>query len=212
MRTGQMRMDHTIIRSCAVGVVALIFLAGCAGMQRPGDTTGIKEVYETRIIPFTPGIPEAVKTGLCWTRSNIPFARKDVWRCMAVNKVMDPCFVASDGETIICGANPASGENGFRLDLTTPLPEMTYELGPGTPNLTWMFETGDGMLFQFVTGAAGSVEGKRINYVSEKSSAVIIGDLQPGKVWRAQKVTLKRSKDAVSIKETELVEIRRLWK
>jgi hypothetical protein len=208
----EMRMDHTKILSCSIVVVALVFLAGCAGMQRPGDAARGKEVYETQIIEFTPGVPEAVKTGLCWTRSNIPFARKDVWRCMADNKVMDPCFVAGDRETIICGANPATGEDGFKLDLTTPLPEMTYELGPGTPNLTWMLETGDGTLFQFATGAAGSVEGKRIHYVSKKSSVVIIGDLQPGKVWQAQKAILKRSKNEVSIQKTELVEIRRLWK
>lgn len=207
-----MRMDDNKIRLFSFVILALVFFAGCAGMQRPGDTAGMKEVYETRVFEYKPGVPEAVKTGLCWTRSNIPFARKDVWRCMSDNNVLDPCFVASDGETIVCGANPAIGENGFKLDLTSPLPEMTYELGPGTPNLIWMFETGDGTLFQFATGASGSIDNKRINYVSEKSSVVIIGDLQPGKVWRAQKVTLKRSKDVLSIQKAELVKIRRLWK
>ena len=161
---------------------------------------------------FAVGLPEAVKPGLCWTRSNIPFARKDAWRCVSENKVMDPCFVANDAETIICGANPAKGEAGFKIDLTSPLPEITHELGTGTPNLIWMFETADGVLYQYATGAADRVEGQRINYISEKKSVVIIGDLQPGKVWQAQKVTLKRSKDADVIQKAEMVSIRRLWR
>lgn len=210
--TGQMQMETDKKRICSIILVSLFILSGCAGIQRPGDITSVKEVYETQIIDFKPGVPEAIKPGLCWTRSNIPFARKDAWRCMSENKVMDPCFVANDGETIICGANPAQGKIGFKLDLTAPLPEATYELGPGTPNLTWMFETADGTLFQFAPGIAGSIEGLRINYVSEKKSIVIVGDLQPGKVWQAQKVILKRSKKAIAVQETELVEIRRLWR
>jgi hypothetical protein len=199
-------------RLCSTILVSLLIFSGCAGMQRPGDTTGVMEVYETQIIDFKPGVPETVKPGLCWTRSNIPFARKDAWRCMSENKVMDPCFVANDGETIICAANPAKGDAGFKIDLTSPLPEITHELGAGTPNLIWMFETADGTLFQYATGAGGRVEGRRINYVSKKKSVVIIGDLQPGKVWRAQKVILKRSKDADVIQKAELVAIRRLWR
>ena len=212
MVTGLMRMEADKKRSFSIILTSLFIFAGCTGMQPPGDTAGVKEVYETQIIDFKPGVPEAVKPGLCWTRSNIPFARKDAWRCMSENKVMDPCFVANDGETIICGANPAQGEVGFKLDLTAPLPEATYELGPGTSNLTWMFETADGTLFKFATGIADRVEGQRINYVSKKKSIVIVGDLQPGKVWQAQKVTLKRSKKTIAIQETELVDIRRLWR
>lgn len=199
-------------RLCSIILVSLFIFSGCAGMQRPGDITGMKEVYKTQIIDFKPGVPKAVKPGLCWTRSNIPFARKDAWRCMSDNRVMDPCFVANDGETIICGANPAAGEAGFKIDLTSPLPKITHELGPGTPNLIWMFETADGMLFKFAPGITDRIDGRRINYISKEKSIVIVGDLQPGKVWQAQKVILKRSKKSIAIQETELVEIRRLWR
>ncbi|MFN8458965.1 MAG: WG repeat-containing protein [Anaerolineae bacterium] len=77
---------------------------------------------ETTIVEYTPAIPTETKAGSCWTTSlsvNQPFA----WRCMVGNEIFDPCLLAEDGKTLVCGADPSTGATGFQLQLTEALPQ-----------------------------------------------------------------------------------------
>lgn len=85
-------------------------------------------VGSTSLISFLPGVPVETKDGSCFTHSLItPIA--SAFRCSTDTtdgngaNLFDPCLIAADGQTLVCGADPSLGEPGFQLNLTEPLPE-----------------------------------------------------------------------------------------
>ncbi|MCB0212402.1 MAG: WG repeat-containing protein [Anaerolineae bacterium] len=78
--------------------------------------------FTTSVIDFLPAVPPEVKSGSCFANSSITLI-DSAWRCTVGNEIFDPCLVADDGETLVCGANPILAEAGFQLELTEPLPE-----------------------------------------------------------------------------------------
>lgn len=80
------------------------------------------KVQTTRLIDYLPAVPTAERAGSCFTNSVI-VPLDTAWRCTVENEIFDPCLIADDGETLVCGANPILGELGFQLTLTEPLPE-----------------------------------------------------------------------------------------
>ncbi|MCB0193341.1 MAG: WG repeat-containing protein, partial [Anaerolineae bacterium] len=78
--------------------------------------------FTTSVIDFLPAVPTEVEAGSCFANSAIT-PIDSAWRCTVGDEIFDPCLVADDGETLVCGANPILAEAGFQLELTEPLPE-----------------------------------------------------------------------------------------
>ena len=132
--------------------------------------------------------------------------RADAWRCIADNSIYDPCFsIPGNNQAVLCDTSPLSDSKGFILNLTESNPAR------GTVSLiksAWAFELADGTKCIFVGGATGVFEGKRINYSCSDGWSVL-GELQEGQVWTAQKVRL--ALDLSSIEESVKVFIKIVW-
>jgi len=178
-----------------------------------------KKITKTKIIKYVPPIPSEEREGSCWTNSNI-IRRSDVWRCMIGNEIFDPCYTVQDKTTIVCGARPDNKEpSGFILKLTNPLP--TPDVAKGPSSSASMIELEDGTMCDFISGASGATDGvrnKRVGYSCRISSQniVIFGDIQPGKVWFAEKGVLVEQKTSDDmppylVKDLQKVKIRTVW-
>jgi len=147
-------------------------------------------------------IPSEIKEGHCWVNS-ISAPRKGAWRCMIESSISDPCFVINGSEDLVCDFDPITGDKGFLLKLTEPLPEDTatdyYGQGWG-----WLIQLEDGITCRFITGATGGINNERINYYCSDDSFVI-GDLEVGTIWKAKKV------DNPQTKSIEVVSIKKVW-
>ena len=157
----------------------------------------------TEVIKYIPTeIPSEIKEGHCWVNS-ISVPRKGAWRCMIESSISDPCFVISGSEDLVCDVNPITGDGGFLLKLTEPLPEDTatdnYGQGWG-----WLIQLEDGTVCGFITGATGAINGERINYGCSDNS-YIIGGLEVGTIWKAKKV------DDLQTKSIEVVPVKKVW-
>ncbi len=169
-------------------------------------------ITATQVITYTPGPPTGEpQAGSCWTNS-LAVWRPDAWRCFVGNSIYDPCF-AADGD-VICGASPVTTTVSFALELTEPLP------APSVPDDTsghaWLVELPDGTVCEFATGATGGVDGERINYLcpgpDPDQQVVILGDLQPGAVWTAMRVTLSGAMPDLTVVESDLTPVRTVWR
>jgi hypothetical protein len=129
------------------------------------------------------------------------------------NQILDPCYTADDGETIVCGVFPGTDNPGFKLNLTTPLPTPTVP--PGAPAVAFMIQLVDGTLCHFASGATLAFGEKRLNFNcvggSPSAQIVILGELQAGTVWWAEKAIMARNAGGFTIQSTEMVEIRTVW-
>ncbi len=156
------------------------------GFEKSANIKNESSVAETEVVNFVPEIPKEVKNGSCFTNS-ITVNSPKAWRCTVGNEIYDPCLLASDGKTLVCGANPSSGDKGFVLVLTEPLPSPE-PMQKNNPN-TWMVELPSGKICSFATGATGLIDSERINYFcendDEKVTIALYGDLKRGKVWTA---------------------------
>lgn len=179
-----------IIASCAPQIAAPPPTSVPSPTQVPtpaATPTSSLTVTETKVIRFTPAVPTEEREGYCWTAS-LADGRPDAYRCMIGNQISDPCFLV--GDKVVFGANPLTNQPGFVLKLTQPLPEVRQPTSV-PDNWAWIVELADGANCSFSTGATAGVEGKRLNYSCGRSSSEyvwILGDLQPGKVWQANKV------------------------
>ena len=109
-------------------------------------------------------------------------------RCsLESGQIYDPCLVVDEKQTIVCGADPTTNESGFRLNLTNALPEANVTADAG--NKAWFIQLADGTTCSFATDATLGFDEKRVNYnCSDESN--ILGDLQAGDVWRAERIIL----------------------
>lgn len=155
-----------------------------APLPPPGETTRSTGVILYR--PARQGAGTSVE-GSCFGHSLAAPYRSDGWRCLSGDIIQDPCFAIDDG-SVECGMNPATGEPGFVLRVTKPLPQNLL-LVPGASNLGrgWMVQLADGAVCRPVTGASGTFDGKRANY-NCSSGRWILGDLVPGSPWTADVV------------------------
>jgi hypothetical protein len=138
----------------AAMLAVVIALSGVADVAHAGDAA----VRATEVNFFTPAVPTgAPREGSCWTRS-IAVTRPGAWRCMIGNAIHDPCFQAPPHRgVVVCDADPATGEAGFVLKLTKPLPEETppaYEQAE-----PWLMQLADGSVCAPFTGTMPLVGG-----------------------------------------------------
>ncbi|MFH1487038.1 MAG: hypothetical protein ABIH46_13280 [Chloroflexota bacterium] len=212
-------------RLSLLGVLLLyVFVAACGRVPAespkapesatvaPVQTASTEGVSETKVVKFSPAAPGGEECeGYCWTAS-LADRRSDAFRCMVGNRIFDPCFVV-EGK-VICGANPVTKEAGCILKLTKPLPDVKTPASV-PDNWAWIVELGDGTICSFMTGATAGVEGKRLNYgcsgKTDTDTVWILGDLQPGKIWYAEKVVLTKGSDGPIVKKSETVPVRIVW-
>jgi len=113
-------------------------------------------------------------------RSLLALLRRDAWRCIVSNQIFDPCFAPEEGEVIACGANPVTGECGFKVSLSERLsdPRVPAE----ATNKGRLIGLADGTLYSLIMGATLAFEEKRVNYECLDGSS-IVGDSQAGSIW-----------------------------
>lgn len=172
-------------------------------------------VTVTQVITYA-AIPAggSPREGTCMG-SSLAVWRDGAWRCTAGNDIHDPCFaLAGAGDSLVCDADPTVGTPGLTLKLTSPLPAA--QLPTETAGHAWLLELADGTVCGFATGATGGVGDKRINYLCRSADPsqrlAILGDLQPGTVWMADKGLVVTGDQGPTIKETTKTPIRRLWR
>lgn len=144
------------------------------------------------IVPFGPGglssslTVIARATGSCWTPSVASGNRPDAWRCMAGNRIHDPCFVGFTGaaQVAACFGSPWSSDVVL-LTLSDPLPGDVNRppgLLTGPP---WAVELASGERCTMLTGATWGVAGMRVNYGCP-GDASIVGEIdRSAPAWRA---------------------------
>ena len=197
----------------------LLFIVGCTTVMPVAVTSTPTHLStftpnptseSTQVIVFHPeGVPTQERTGSCWSTSDV-LNRVDAWRCMADNSIYDPCFsISGNSQAVICYISPLDNSTSFKLNLTEPLPEhWPISTNSAWANSAWEFELADGTDCRIMGGATAVFEGKRVNY-SCTDGWYVLGDLQRGKVWIAQKIRL--SSDFSSIIESVKAFIRIVW-
>lgn len=181
---------------------ALLLISGI------GTHVNSEGLAATQIIHYLPFIPVEIQDGSCWTHSLI-IPQENLWRCTVKNHIYDPCIAVNDN-IIVCGADPVADEPGFRLNLTEPLPEDEAISTERANVNVWQFALSDGTVCSFATGATFGVGEKRVNYLCSDQSG-ILGDIQPGKVWTAERVIMEVGDEGPTVKESETVPIRTIW-
>jgi hypothetical protein len=107
---------------------------------------------------------------------------------------------------VICDANPLGQPNGFRLNLTQPLP---YDQPALQGEYAWMLELVDGTICTFMGGATVAFGDQRVNFGCS-DNWVILGQPNPGQIWTVQKVLL--SSDWTQIRNSMQVQVKTVWK
>jgi hypothetical protein len=167
-------------------------------------------VPATKMIIFHPtGVRGAAVSGSCSMGESLALNRADAWRCSVGNSIYDPCFSATThATTVTCGATPQQ-PIGFPVKLAQPLPAH----GKVADNQAWIVKLGDGVYCAFVTGATFGVSGQRANYACSDRDW-LLGDLVPGRVWTAVKMTLQTgtSKTGPQASDIFLESVETIWK
>jgi heat shock protein HslJ len=172
----------------------------------PAESSDMSSASPTQVITFKPtAIPAEKREGSCFT-SAIGLGRDDAFRCMVGNEIHDPCFVVNDTPTVVCGANPTTGDIGFVLALTEPLP--TPETG--TEAKPWLIELTDGQVCGLMTGTVPGV-GDRIAPYGCPDGSNLFEDFQQGEVWMAEKVVIGLNDDGYFIEQSNMVPIKTVW-
>lgn len=199
---------------------AIIVMAVALMLPIPGWAAGAT-VNTTRVITYRPGAGNGrARSGYCWTES-IAVQRPGAWRCMAGNEIHDPCFTSPRlADAVICGANPAIGKPGFALRLTRPLPQPS-PIGATRPS-PWLLKLADGAVCQAFTGTLPFVNKLIVRYGCSDSKGCsngdcphltgVLGNLVPGKLWIARKITYRVGRDGPALIKLEAVPIAEAWR
>lgn len=210
-----------------VPIATALFLA-VAVLAAPPDTSATNSnaapVAETKVVTYQPAVPSGPRRkGSCWTDS-IAVLRKGAWRCMAGNMIYDPCFsIGSRRGTVVCGANPASDQRGFVMELAKPLPAV--ELPARVKPEPWIMLLADGTICEKMTGTMALVAGRPVPWGCDdrvrgadlgehRSYSGIMGDPHRGKVWTVEKVRFRATSNTAhpfQLLERKTVAIRTVW-
>ena len=166
----------------------------------------VEPVASTEVIPYTPTeVPSESRAGSCFS-SAIGLGREDAYRCTVDNEIFDPCFAIDDAPTVICDADPISGDIGFVLELTEPLPEPDV----GSLSQPWLVELADGTVCGIMTGTVPGVDGRTAGYGCTDATNLFDEFLQ-GEVWLAEKVVIGLGAEGFVLEESEITPIRTVW-
>jgi hypothetical protein len=165
----------------------------------------------TQLINFVPAVPDEIRAGACYGSSDI-LAGASAWRCgLTGGEVFDPCLLAADGRTVVCGANPVDGAPGFALELTQPLPDAAVEAKerPGA----WIIELGSGAICRYTQETTVIIEGERINF-SCSDRTQLLGDINKGAaLWTIDAIiTGGTTESGLRVETRTPVVITRAWR
>lgn len=167
-----------------------------------GITVTLATMTPTEVIHYVPEVPAKHQSGSCWTSS---ISSPPGWRCMVENEIFDPCLVATDGKTIVCGVT--SVDTPFALDLIEPLPAPDG----GVKTLPWEVELADGTICGFMGGTAPGIGDARADFGCTDQS-YLLGDLQvTGPVWTALKATIGVNDNGYFMEQAQTVAIAKVW-
>lgn len=165
------------------------------------------KVTATEVITFGPAeIPTETRSGSCFTNA-IGLGRADAYRCTVGNQIFDPCFAVDDVPTVVCGTDPASGETGFVLELTEPLPASDVS----QLSQPWLVELADAQVCRLLTGAVPGVGDRVAPYGCPDGSNLFEDFQQEDEVWLAEKAIISLNDKGFFIEQSEMVPIRRVW-
>jgi len=181
-------------------------------------------VDRTAVHTFQPALPAHGKVveGSCWTGS-LAVARSGAWRCTVGNEIHDPCFTTSVGPgELVCDADPVSGESGFTLKLTQPLPDAGNTAKKGSP---WVVQLANGAVCRPYTGTMPITDQGAISFYCVLSddpeaaagscqTGLLADSVKEGTVWTANEVTFCRdsqSETGAKAKKSARVPIEAVW-
>jgi hypothetical protein len=166
-------------------LAATLAVAACAPPRAPVSDLA----SATRVVRFVPTkSPGEPRDGKCWTVS-IAAPRVGAWRCMLGNEITDPCFVLpANGDLLVCGANPASGNPGFSLHLVEPMPADVVK--PSAVAAPWLLRLANGQVCSPFTGTVPLVDGREARWsCADPSTGThpgLITQLDEGTAWTAE--------------------------
>lgn len=172
--------DKTVKTNGLVAIAGLALQACATTAPSPRQDTAVR-----MFVPFGPGrvlqpgvsIAERLD-GRCFAESVSSEARPDAWRCMAGNRILDPCFEGTvEGRTTLACAQSPWESTVVLLALTEPLPARRAGQLSSNDGRPWALELDDGSRCTLLGGATGAVAGMRVNYGCEGGHASVIGDV-----------------------------------
>ncbi|MEK7664518.1 MAG: hypothetical protein AAB361_00065 [Patescibacteria group bacterium] len=165
----------------------------------------------TKVISYFPpaALPAETKQGKCLLNSIAHPYRQDTWRCVAENKVYDPCFAIQENK-VVCQMNPLINNDIFLINLTEPLlPKIEKD------NWAWFLDFKDGTYCAPYTGKRPQVQGEEVYYGCRSKIAtkviVILGELKKGTKWTARTAVLFLQNNQWKIKSVKELEIKSVW-
>ena len=167
------------LRAATTVIASVLLLAGCAGQSHtPG--AGVQGGHRATVVPagvsvtvmrtFTPFSPDgapaagvaAHRSGSCFTTS-ITVARRNAYRCLAGNDLLDPCFARSRAaKNVFCYAGPWS--KAIRLHLTKSLASTVHSTTPLRVTRAWAISLSGGRRCIATGGTTQVVRGVPLSY------------------------------------------------
>ncbi len=192
---------------------ASIWVLGPNGVEQrvAGTQAAWETLLPTQILDFqVPASPSAQEKGSCWTGSLV-VARAGAWRCMAGNRIYDPCFEQpGGGNTLTCAVRPPWEEQpGIKLTLSDPLPEPRGNVTARGPR-AWAIELQNGVRCAHMQGTVPSVDGVPAPY-SCGDGRYVLGEPKGDAQWTATEVQLATD-PALAVISSHDVPVVRAWR
>ena len=171
----------------------------------------LPEGQYTKVISYFPPavLPSTTKVGKCLLNSIAHPYRQDTWRCVAENKVYDPCFAIQE-DKVVCQMNPLVSSDIFLIKLTNPLlPKITKD------NWAWFLNFEDGTYCAPYTGKRPQVQNEEVYYGCKmptgNQTMVILGELKKGTKWTAKTAILFFQNSQWKISSVKEMEVKEVW-
>lgn len=200
--TGQAEVDYTL------------------GVGIPAPVQPDPNLTQTEVIQYQASMPDGpAQEGDCWTSSNL-LLRDDAWRCnVGANQISDPCFsIEGQDGMVVCGADPVTGDPGFHLKLTKPLPaDAAPAVDPDEVRTdAWYVKLADGKICGAAGGATFGAFTQRANYSchsdADPQDLWIFGDLMQGTIWQGVQGTAGNAPDGMPTgTDLQVVQIATVW-
>jgi hypothetical protein len=174
-----------------------------------GQNVDLGALQATRVNDYIPEIPVERRDGFC-TGNSANVGITSAWRCTVDAETFDPCLTAQDGETLVCDAFPATGDTGFQLNLTQPLPEpdLNAKVSPGV----WMFLGTDSAYCVILRDLQVTVADQIVTHVCSDNRVVLGGVDTANRLWQVEKALLANdSQGNFSVESSERVSIESAW-
>lgn len=164
----------------------------------------------TKITSYFPPavLPTATKQGKCQLNSIAQPYRQDTWRCVAENKVYDPCFAIQE-DKVICQMNPLVNDI-FIIKLASPLLPKTAK-----DNWAWFLTFNDGTYCAPYTGRRPQVQNEEVYYGCKtptgNQTMVILGELKKSTKWTARTAILLFQNNQWKVSSIKEMEVKEVW-